>query len=33
MKTHDSFDYLTVKHLDPNNESDRKFIEDFWLNV
>jgi hypothetical protein len=33
MRTHDAFDYLTIKQLDPKNETDKEFIEEFWLNV
>jgi elongation factor 1-gamma len=31
MKEHDSFDFVTFKKLDP--VTDRKFIEEFWLNL
>jgi len=31
LKSHDAFEYLTVKNLDPKNESDRQLIEEFML--
>lgn len=31
LKEHDSYEYITFKKLD--KDSDRKFIEEFWLNV
>jgi len=33
IKEHDSFPYMTVKKLDPHQESDRKLIEEYWLNI
>lgn len=33
IKEHDSYEYITFKRLDPKNENDRKFIEEFWLNT
>ena len=31
LREHDSYEYITFKKLD--KDSDRKFIEEFWLNV
>jgi hypothetical protein len=31
LKEHDSYEYITFKKLD--KDADRKFIEEFWLNV
>jgi elongation factor 1-gamma len=33
VKSHDSFPYLTVKKLEPTNETDRKLIEEYWMNI
>jgi len=33
IKEHDLFPYLTLKKLDPTQETDRKFIENYWLNI
>jgi len=33
IKEHDNFPYMTVKKLDPTQESDRKVIEDYWLHI
>lgn len=33
MKTHDSYEFITFKKLDDASENDRKFLEEFWLNV
>jgi elongation factor 1-gamma len=31
IKEHDSFEYMTIKKLDPTQENDRKLIEEYWL--
>lgn len=33
IEEHDSYNLLTIKPLNLNNEADKKMIEDFWLNV
>jgi hypothetical protein len=33
LKEHDAYEFITFKKLDFNNEVDRKFIEEFWLNL
>lgn len=33
MQEHESFEYHTFKKLDPSKEEDKKFIEEYWLNI
>lgn len=33
LKDHESYEYLTIKQLDPKSEVDRKLLEEFWLNL
>jgi len=33
MKEHESFEFLDMKRLDSTKESDRKLIEEYWLNT
>jgi len=33
IKEHESFEYMTIKRLDPTKEEDRKLIEDYWLHI
>jgi len=30
---HDNYPYMTIKKLDPTSESDRKMVNDYWLNL
>lgn len=33
LKQHESFDYMFINKLDTTKESDRKLIEEYWLNL
>jgi len=33
IREHDNFPFMTIKKLDPHSESDRKLIEQYWLNI
>jgi len=33
VKEHESYEYMTIKKLDPTQEADRKLIEDYWLHI
>jgi elongation factor 1-gamma len=33
LKDHESFEYMTIKKLDPSNETDKNLITDYWLKI
>jgi len=33
MKEHDAYEYHVFKKIDTNSETDRKLVEEYWINV